>query len=303
MERIALILEDLYLAIKVELIDRVLRPNYYKSDEIDQRYPTFKNLLNNVDSTFTKEDGNFTEFELSVKYSNEPIRITKASLLNKSYGKNKPNLIFHHGAGEIGKISTVSILVNRKIKQKFNVFFIRAAHHKSRKDYLRNCQSSFLKWMLTFIGSTLIVEELLKVVPGKTIVSGISMGGIVSTLHFLEFNSVQYYVPLLGYNDVPKIFLESYAFSNSIDKRDERVRNASLMNSFSYKNRLSEKNKDKVIPILGKFDKFIDYDAASKFWEGYQVRVFDVGHSSILVKRKQIRKLYLQLAKELNERK
>ena len=72
------------------------------------------------------------------------------------------------------------------------------------------------------------------------------------------------------------------------------AKNKSLFDCFNIPQELKNRaDKNKVFPIVGKQDELINFKDASKFWKGYKLKTFDVGHYTIVCKINEVRKYVL----------
>jgi hypothetical protein len=262
-------------------------PDYFHETSPKEKIEKFIMLLKKTKYTLTKVKN--SEWNVSSEY-NSKIRTAKIFIHN-SYDKNKPTIIYHHGAGQFNYANMLRKGLGENFWNKYNVFSIKAQHHNDIKDYLSNCMNSFLNWQLTFAGSVQAMEEIVRFHKNRNrnpIISiGTSMGGIVTSLHFLVFNSADIYFPIVAYPNVGEIFL-GRAYKYAVNKLNERRKNRSYFDSFSFENNFSEDNKKKIYPILAKHDWYIDFEKAAMFWKGYDVEVYNLGHRSIIVKLDEI---------------
>ena len=122
---------------------------------------------------------------------------------------------------------------------------------------------------------------------------GLSLGGAVISLHYFFFNAADVYFPILAYPNFGEIMIRK-SHKGFIHKYEKMSKNKSLFDCFDIPKELKNRSdKNKVFPILGSQDELINYKGASKFWRGYQLKSFDVGHYTIVLKVNEIRKYIL----------
>ncbi len=287
-ENAALLLDNINMHMR-DLALMGLKHKYFYKTPPSAKILKFDTLIRQVRSRLKKISGN--EWHVICEHE-KSIRTTKI-FLHGDYDKKSPAVIFHHGAGQINYERLMKIGLGKEIMSTYNVFSIKAQHHDNIKDYLSNCMDSFLNWQLTFAGSVLAVEEIVKLSKSDKIdpiiMLGTSLGGIVASLHFLLFNTADLYFPFVAYPNVGEIF-SGRAYKYALNDRKGWQKNKLFLDSFRFKNNFSEKNKAKVFPILAKKDWYIDFDKAKEFWDGYQTKVYDLGHKSIGIKLPDIHK-------------
>lgn len=289
-EKFALVVDYAVMRVRDLMLATLSHKYFYKTDPQTQ-VENFEQLRTQISYEF--KEINSQEWHLSLNFQGQT-RVTKL-FLHTPLVSDAPALIFHHGASQTNYMTALNYLYLRNQKEQLNVFSIKAAHHESKQDFLDNCVDSFLNWQLTLWGSILAVEEYVKLMKGKTcskvIVGGSSMGGIVATMHMLLFNSVDLYLPINAYPNIGKIFL-SRAYKYAIDRYQQRATNSNYSKAFALDHLLEDNMKEKTFPILAKYDEYIDYAEAIKFWQGFEVKTFGVGHMSTMFMAPEIRKYH-----------
>jgi hypothetical protein len=291
-EKFALVVDYAVMRVRDLMLATLSHKYFYKTDPQTQ-VENFEQLRTLISYDF--KEINPQEWHLSLKFQGQT-RVTKL-FLHTPLDTDAPALIFHHGASQTNYMTALNYLYLRNQNVPLNVFSIKAAHHESKQDFLGNCVDSFLNWQLTLWGSILAVEEYVKLMKNKNcskvIIGGSSMGGIVATMHMLLFNSADLYLPINAYPNIGKIFL-SRAYKYAVDRYQQRAENSDYPEAFALEHLLRDDMKEKAFPILARFDEYIDYAEATRFWRGFEVKTFDVGHMSTMFMAPEIRKYHWQ---------
>jgi len=78
-----------------------------------------------------------------------------------------------------------------------------------------------------------------------------------------------------------------------------RYKNKSYYKAFAISPDLKRKrNKNKIYVVLGKYDKIVNFSNAYKFWKGYNLKVFNAGHPTMVFKIKKVKNILLQQLKQ-----
>jgi len=219
--------------------------------------------------------------------------VTKV-IFHNNFDSEKPTFIFHHGIGESIHPLHLKALTNALFRNKFNTITIRACNHDSIKEVLTKYINDFHNLTSSMASSVTAIEKVIQFHKNlsneKVIVAGVSLGGIIASLHYFSFQSSDLYFPIIAYSDFSKIFLHK-SYKSIIKNFDLLKKNKSIINCFSTSSKHKKNNKDIIYPILGEYDTMVDYTDSIKFWESYNTTVFDVGHHSIFLKKKEIMNL------------
>lgn len=284
--------ESVYLFFRDQIM-RLIRPKYFHNDRVDFKPVPFEQVLAN---TTHDTEQQINQWTITIHYQGED-RETKVSLLNK-FDPAKPSFIYHHGAGDTNPMKDFNMVFGKKYSSSFNTFIIHAAHHASRKDYLLHSVDSFLHHQLTFAGSVVAVEEIVRYhqhhSDQKIISTGVSMGGIVSSLHAFYFNTADYYFPLVAYPNVGEIFI-SPAYKTVTKEWEKKRKIVEYPQSFEI-GEFDPTLRRKIFPVLGSFDQIVAFEQANNFWmsRGFEVKVLPYGHFTPGFAAKEIRQYITQ---------
>lgn len=259
------------------LVLSFVRPKYFSEDPVNYRPAPFVEIL---DSTETELSTDSLPWLLTTHYQGDS-RVTRI-YPPTSFDPSKPTLIFHHGASQTDPFNHLNAVFDHNTQSEYNIYVIHAQHHSSKSDYLHHSVDTFLHNQETFAGSVLAVEALVNYHRSHSsqpvIVTGVSMGGIVSSWHAFHFGSADLYFPMVAYPNVGEIFL-SNAYKPVIHSWQTKHQMPAFRNSFQI-TKFDQNLTNKVFPILGTHDRIVDYQLANKFWEsrGFQVATYPYGH-------------------------
>jgi predicted esterase len=273
-------------------IDKVLDRYKLKllyEQEYDEVIPSFQEIINKINYSVLKPPNRPWEINYSFGKSSGTTKV----FLNNEYDPKRPTLVFHHGLASRNQLH-LKLFLNDEILEKSNVFSIRASNHESTLAVLKNCINNFTNLATTTCASVLAADEIVDFHKNNStkpiILVGFSLGGTVASLHYYFFNAADHYFPILAFPDFGKIIMHK-SHKSFIYNYNKLSKNKSLINCFNIPEQLKKRNnKNKVFPIIGKQDELVNYKDASKFWKGYKVKTFDVGHYTIVLKINEVRK-------------
>lgn len=256
---------------------RLTKPQYLHNDPPNYQALPFQDILSHTTTTLNQNSKTWT---LTTSYQGDKRPLT--ILLLTDYDPAKPTLIYHHGAGDTKPLKDLNIVFGKKFYQDFNTFVIQAQYHTSKREYLEQSIDSFLHHQETFAGSVLAYEEIIRYHRNRSkapvIATGVSMGGIVSSLHAFYYGTANYYFPMVAYPNAGEIFL-GQEYRTAVSDWETKRQNRSYTDSFRIET-FDPILKTKVFPILGRHDKVVPFDQSFSFWtnNGFNVKVLPYGH-------------------------
>jgi predicted esterase YcpF (UPF0227 family) len=255
----------------------------------DEKVTHFRNVLNNI-----KFNTEITNNKWSLKYDYKGSTGTTKIIFQNDFVSKKPTFIFHHGIAESVHPIHLKALANKDFHNRFNIITIRASNHNSGKDVFFKFLANFNNLTSSIATSVKATEAALQfhnnLTNNKSVICGVSLGGVVASLHYFHFGSANFYFPTLAYPNFREILLHP-SNKNLIKNYELLCKNKSIKKCFKLSYKDKRKRRNIIYPILGEYDNIIDYTQTSKFWRGYKISTFSTGHHSIFLKRKQIREL------------
>jgi len=202
-------------------------------------------------------------------------------------GRKYPTVIYHHGSAEkpfdfrrFAKNTFKSIFFDAGRYPEANLIALRAPFHgDSLRSYKR--RMSYLSNFVAMISvSVVLTEELITALRsrdfGPVAVSGISLGGWVTNLHRVYFNSADIYLPLLAGAALGELFItSSYRRLTGKPARENPELIRKLLN---FEENYLKVEDDNVFPLMGRYDQFIEYPRQKSCYGGREINVLEKGH-------------------------
>jgi hypothetical protein len=110
---------------------------------------------------------------------------------------------------------------------------------------------------------------------GRVSVTGTSLGGFVSLVHHIRFNTADAYMPLLAGPNLAHCLLES-AYSRQTDRRAKASDYVASRLDFSAE--YAGVNNGNVFPLLGRYDQLVMPAANAAAYGTTSIRLIDKGH-------------------------
>lgn len=266
-----------------------------KNQDPNENVPLFGYILKNIEHRVLKTPNRPWEIIYHYKGSSGT---TKVSLLKK-YDPDKPTIIFHHGMGVHERVQVAAIFTPN-MQEKFNIFSVSSPHQTTTLTIVNKFFDSFNSLAGAVASSVLAVDEVVKFHRKESkkniTVMGLSLGGIVTSLHYFHIGKADFYFPIISYPNFGKILLNNRV-EKLIPRYKEIVKNKRFFEIFDIPPKLKV-NRGNIFPILGKHDETIDYHEAKAFWLGYPVTVFNSAHFSTATKIPEIRKILIDKMQE-----
>src|SRR4030042_2594957 len=167
----------------------------------NETVPAFQEILSSINYSVVKSRNQPWKINYKFRKSGGS---TEIRLFNQ-YDENKPGVIFHHGLGAMTFIIQIQMIKEVFPQKKYNLFVIRASHHDIYGNVVKHFINNFVNFASGIAGSTLAVEEAVnfhKSLSQKpVIVTGFSLGGMVTGLHYFYFGNADYYFPIISFPD------------------------------------------------------------------------------------------------------
>lgn len=199
-------------------------------------------------------------------------------------GSDYPSIIYHHGASEIPfDYGFKNIFPFSKVDIEANLFLVRAPFHAQRKDFLGGMAATE-NWLAMKAVSLHVIEQTIgqiRLTSGQPIlVGGTSLGGFITNLHHVHFNSADVYTPLLAGLAMDDAFLNS-VYSKSVAASAKRQPEI-MKELFDFQPSFDAcgHSHDNVFPLLGRHDAIIRFQQQKASYSGLAVEVIDKGHTT-----------------------
>ena len=207
-------------------------------------------------------------------------------------GESCPTIIYHHGASEIPfDYGFKRIFLLNRHKTPVNYFLVRAPFHRSMKDFQHGIRTLDNVVAMLAVSVSLIewlVQLNMKLGVGQILVAGTSLGGFITNLHHIHYNSANVYTPLLAGLAMHDAYLKSvYSRAVSAEAKDNGTVIESILN---FENDFARTDHSNVFPLLARFDQLIRYEQQKASYGDCPVASINKGHTTGALSYKQLRR-------------
>ncbi len=213
-------------------------------------------------------------------------------------GEDYPTVIYHHGAMEIPyDYGFKNIFPMDKMELPVNLFLIRAPFHSQRKSFMKGMVATE-NWLAMMAVSICVIDQVIGQVRSKSdkkiLLGGTSLGGYISNLHHIHFNTADVYTPLLAGLAMHDTFLNS-VYRKAVD--DFPKSQPELMTKlFDFQPAFEQSGHlhNNVFPLLGKHDAIIRFEIQRDSYAGLEVETIEKGHTTGALSYEALRKHMLE---------
>ncbi len=207
-----------------------------------------------------------------------------------------PTVIYHHGASEIPfDYGFKRIFPCKKMDIPANLFLVRAPFHRTMKDFQHGIRTLFNVVAMLAV-SVRLIEYLVAFSrdrgSSKIILSGTSLGGFVTNLHHIHFNSADYYTPLLAGLSMDDAYLRSL-YSRAV-AQEAKENPAAIEAVLNFEKDFAAKDQSNVFPLLALHDRLIRYERQKASYGNLPVHAIDKGHTTGALSYEKLRSHVLQ---------
>lgn len=218
-------------------------------------------------------------------------KLGPAFRLTQWKGKSFPAIIYHHGASEIPfDYGFKRIFPHEKMEIGANLFLIRAPFHISLKEFQQGLVS-LVNVVAMLAVSVCLMEKLVNYCreekTPQVLIAGTSMGGFITNLHHIHFNTADIYTPLLAGLAMDDAYLYS-AYSKAVAP-EAKENPDSIKRVLNFEKDFAEVDHSNVYPLLARFDQLIRYDEQKASYGGCPVETIDKGHTTGALSYRQLR--------------
>lgn len=229
------------------------------------------------------------EYSVPVRYGDIE-GIARYSLLNWA-GKKAPGLVFHHGSGEINYTQRIRKIFQREKHSRINVIAVSIPFNRSIKEYLYGI-GSLGRFSFLLASSVRLTESLgvwLKNLGSEKIaVSGISLGGWITNLHYSVYGSLDEYRPIFAGAALDHLFTDTVYKEMSASPAQEHPE--IIKEVLNFEDAFRAKNANTVFPLLARYDQFIRFERQKEIYLPENVTVLEKGHITGSMDVKALRK-------------
>ena len=197
-------------------------------------------------------------------------------------GNEYPTVIYHHGASEIPfDYGFRHIFPYQKKKIAANLFLVRAPFHATRKEFTEGL-ATLSNFVMMMAVSVALIEKIVIYVKEcsdkKVLVAGSSLGGFITNLHHIYYQSADVYTPLIAGTAMDDAFLRSVYSKAVSDKAKERPDH--MADILNFTEEFGKVDSENVFPLLSRYDAIIRYDVQKDSYGSCPVETMDKGHST-----------------------
>jgi len=265
-------------------------PKYYREG---YESATIAEHLNNISMIFPDVQGE-GDYEIEAD--------TMAGTLNAAFRVAKwtdgtlPTIIYHHGAAETPfDYGFKRIFPTSKMDIPANLVLVRAPFHRKMKEFQQGIKTLNNVAAMLAVSVRLIehlVQYLHQASTGKVVVAGTSMGGFITNLHHIHFNSADYYTPLLAGLAMDDAYLYS-TYSKAVD-RAAKDNPSAIKNVLNFEKDFARMDNNNVFPLLAAHDALIRYEQQKASYGDLPVETINKGHTTGALAYKELREHMLK---------
>lgn len=211
-------------------------------------------------------------------------------------GAAYPTVIYHHGANEIPcdyGFSRIFPLQRQDIAANF--YLVRAPFHRSVKEFMSGIRtlSNFVAMLAVSVRiiQEVVQDNLQQGVP-VIAVAGTSLGGFITNLHHIHFDSAQVYTPLLAGLVANDAFLRSAYSRATAPVALNHPQDIERVLDFSPGFAAAEHTR--VFPLLALYDQIIRFGPHRESYGDCPVEVIKRGHTTGALSYALLRRHVLQ---------
>ncbi len=207
-----------------------------------------------------------------------------------------PTILFHHGSGEdpfdVGRFASNSVkrLFEDPADIPANIIAVRAPYHDGSAGEYANAMGELEDFVGMLSASTALVEALREqlVAQGSpvVVVSGISLGGWVTTLHRAYHDSAQLYAPIFAGDRLGEMFVSSAyrRMTGGLAQEHPDTLREILDFGDAYASATAESR-----PMLGRYDRIIELEVQQSAFADEDLSVIDYGHVTGALQSQRLR--------------
>ncbi len=205
--------------------------------------------------------------------------------------ESHPTVIYHHGASETPfDYGFKRIFPYKKVNIPANLFLVRAPFHRNMKDFQQGISTLANVTAMLAVSVRLIehlVEFLKRNSGGKIVVAGTSLGGFITNLHHIHYNSADYYAPLLAGLRMDDAYLNSLYSRATAQKAKDNP--AGIEKVLNFEQDFCTRESDNVSPLLAIHDQLIRYEQQKASYGNCPVKTIARGHTTGALAYEQLR--------------
>ncbi len=197
----------------------------------------------------------------------------------------RPTIVFHHGSGENpfdeGRFASSSLdrIFEDPSDIEANIVAVRAPFHDLTAWKYARSMGDLSKFVGMLASSTALVQAVTEDLHAErspaVVVSGISLGGWVTTLHQTAYDSAELYAPIFAGDRLGEMFVSS-AYRGMTSEL-ARMNPERLTEVLDYRQAYADVESP-TRPLLARYDRIIEYGVQQPAYDDEVQEVIDYGH-------------------------
>ena len=272
----------------------------YFSDNIDS--PRVSEIMESLDMQLPEITG---EGYYPFRINWEEKKLEGAFFVEQWFSDNHPVILYHHGAAEGSyDFSFKRILASRKQEIRGNLIAIQAPFNRSNKEFLESIRD-IANYTSMLAASVMIMDGLIEKLRHrgcpKILVTGLSLGGFVTNLHFAYRNTADEYRPIFAGGKMSDAFL--YSAYSRITAPYAKDHPKELEETLDFEKDMKRKDQHKLYPMLGKQDQIVRFQVQKNSYPSAEIRVVPYGHATGSLRFGMLREYILEGLKKMEDSK
>jgi hypothetical protein len=256
---------------------KITRKKYF-CEEADS--PSIQEWLENLAMNTFPEIAGTGRYPVVFHKEEQPLEA--AFIVEQWRGDDFPTIIYHHGAAEGSyDFSFNRILKKNKEAIPANLIAIQALFNHNNQEFMDSiaCLSNYA-FMLA--ASARMVEELVQQLHRmgcpRVIVTGVSLGGVVTNIHFTYFHSADRYIPMLAGANIGEVYISSaYA---QVASEFGKSKPENLRRALNFEADMRLRDQEKIFPLMAEYDQLIELNVQKGAYAEDRIRLIPCGHAT-----------------------
>ena len=205
-------------------------------------------------------------------------------------GGDRPSLIYHHGSGETEYTARIRRILPMPIRSRINLIAVSVPFNHSLKEYLHGI--GHLERFVFLLASSVRLTECLgdwlrAQGTGRIVVSGISLGGWITNLHFSLYGRMDEYRPIFAGAALDHLFTDTVY--RKLTSREARDNPEVLRQALNFEAAFQSRDNQIVFPLLARHDHYIRFERQRRIYADSRLSVLEKGHITGSMDTKSLR--------------
>jgi hypothetical protein len=273
------------------LAGKITKKKYF-ADEVES--PSIQEWLERIELDAFPEITGEGRYPVAFRKEEQPLEA--AFIVEQWLGEDAPVIIYHHGAAEGSyDFSFNRILKKNKGDIPANLIAIQAVFNHNNQEFMESI-SRLSNYAFMLAASARMVEELVQQLrrrgSKRIVVTGTSLGGVVSNIHFAYYHSADRYMPMLAGASIGEVYISSaYA---KVASENGRSQPDVLRRVLNFVEDMKDRDQTHLYPLMAQYDQLIQLDVQKEAYEEHRIRLIPYGHATGATQFKLLRQHILQ---------